>query len=411
MTDLNKFSYNYFLILFSLIPVSIILGSSVSLINVLIIDISFLFLILRNNQLTFLKTEPIKYLLVLYIYLIFNSLVSVDASSGIYRNLGFLRIIILFIAFNFFFNQKFFFEKLLKIWFIIISIVVFDVFFEFFVGKNLLGYPESREVGVSFGSRLVSFFKDEPIVGGFINGFYLILIGFLANKYYFKQKKIIFFVSIIFLLAILFTGERSNSIKALLGIFLLIIFFKHLEKRFKIIFFTVSLLTLILLIFNSDYLKLRYTEQIKGALTSESRYLALYKSGFEVFKQFPLFGSGNKNYRVVTCDNDNPKIVKSENFLCTTHPHQIYFEFLSEHGLLGTFILLFLFYKIIFSKIFMVIKEANYIQMGSMIFLITTFLPMLPSGSFFNDYGITIFAINLGIMYGSNLNFNVFNKN
>ena len=49
--------------------------------------------------------------------------------------------------------------------------------------------------------------------------------------------------------------------------------------------------------------------------------------------------------------------------------------------------------------------------MGSMIFLITTFLPMLPSGSFFNDYGITIFAINLGIMYGSNLNFNVFNKN
>jgi len=74
----------------------------------LIIDISFLFLILRNNQLTFLKTEPIKYLLVLYIYLIFNSLVSVDASSGIYRNLGFLRIIILFIAFNFFFNQKIF---------------------------------------------------------------------------------------------------------------------------------------------------------------------------------------------------------------------------------------------------------------------------------------------------------------
>lgn len=411
MIDLNKFTYNYFLILFSLIPVSIILGSSVSLINILIIDISFLFLIFKSNQLKFLKAEPIKYLIVLYIYLFFNSLVSVDASSGIYRNLGFLRIIILFVAFNFFFNQKFFLEKLLKIWLIIMSIVVFDVFFEYFVGKNLLGYPESREVGVSFGSRLVSFFKDEPIVGGFINGFYLILIGFLANKYYFKQKKIIFFVSIIFLLAILFTGERSNSIKALLGIFLLIIFFKHLEKRFKIIFFTISLLTLILLIFNSDYLKLRYTEQIKGALTSESRYLALYKSGFEVFKQFPLFGSGNKNYRVVTCDNDNPKIVKSENFLCTTHPHQIYFEFLSEHGLLGTFILLFLFYKIIFSKIFMVIKEANYIQMGSMIFLITTFLPMLPSGSFFNDYGITIFAINLGIMYGSNLNFNVFNKN
>ena len=55
---------------------------------------------------------------------------------------------------------------------------------------------------------------------------------------------------------------------------------------------------------------------------------------------------------------------QTKHYLCTTHPHQIYLEFLSEHGLVGTAILLFLFYKLIFSKIVFVIKYGNYIQLG-----------------------------------------------
>ena len=30
-------------------------------------------------------------------------------------------------------------------------------------------------------------------------------------------------------------------------------------------------------------------------------YFQLYKSGFEVFKNYPIFGVGNKNYRIETC--------------------------------------------------------------------------------------------------------------
>jgi len=33
---------------------------------------------------------------------------------------------------------------------------------------------------------------------------------------------------------------------------------------------------------------------------------------------------------------------------------------------------------------------------------------LLPTGSFFNDYMITLFAINLSIFYGSNDKLNVF---
>ena len=87
----------------------------------------------------------------------------------------------------------------------------------------------------------MSFFKDEPIVGGYINGFFLILIGFLANKYYFKKNSIIFFISIIFLLAIFLTGERSNTIKAFLGILILVFLFKNINLKFKIAFLIISL--------------------------------------------------------------------------------------------------------------------------------------------------------------------------
>ena len=172
------------------------------------------------------------------------------------------------------------------------------------------------------------------------------LIGFFANKYNFEQKKLIFLISIIFILAIFLTGERSNSIKALMGLFLFIIFFKELNKNFKIVFLFFSVISILILLLNSDYLKVRYTKQIKTALGSNSQYMGLYKSGFQVFKNYPVFGVGNKNFRVETCGNFELQGVNKneEKYWCTTHPHQIYFEFLSEHGLIGSFVLLFIFF-------------------------------------------------------------------
>ena len=192
----NKFINNYFIVLFSFFPISIILGSTISLINILLIDLSFLFLIFYIREFSFLKNKAVKYLFLLYFYLLFNSLISIDPTEGIYRNFGFIRIIILFVAVNYFFNQKFFFDKVFFIWLIIIFFVSIDVFLESYTGRNMLGYGEL------YGRRVVSFFKDEPIVGGYINAFYLILIGFLYNKFTIQHKNKILLLSIFFLFAI-----------------------------------------------------------------------------------------------------------------------------------------------------------------------------------------------------------------
>ncbi len=136
------------------------------------------------------------------------------------------------------------------------------------------------------------------------------------------------------------------------------------------------------------------------------KYYELYKSGFAVFKDHPYFGAGNKNYRHVTCAE-----VRNPKYICTTHPHQIYFEFLAEHGFIGTAIILFILFSLIFSKLKIILQSKNYIQIGCFIFLLILFIPILPSGAFFSDYNFTIFWLNLSLMYAINNKTNVFSKN
>ena len=69
------------------------------------IDLSFLFLLLYLRDFSFFKDKSFQYLLVFYIYLIFNTLLSEDQAIGISRNLGFIRIIIFFVAINYFFKD------------------------------------------------------------------------------------------------------------------------------------------------------------------------------------------------------------------------------------------------------------------------------------------------------------------
>jgi len=395
---LNKTINNYFLILFSLIPVTIIAGPTISIINILLIDLSFIILIIYNKNFNFLKNKTIIYFFILYIYLIFNSLISIDYSVGILRNLGFLRIIILFAAFNYFFLDKKFLKKVFKFWSIVIFIVLIDVFIESFTGKNILGFGEL------YGKRIVSFFKDEPIVGGYLNGFYLIIIGFLLNEFKYNKNYLTILLSIIFIISILLTGERSNTIRAALGISIFFMLYKNLDIKKKIIIYLSMIVLILILVFNLSYLNHRYFNQTSNV--KNTLYFHLYESGFEVFKNNKLFGVGNKNYRVETCKEIN----KKDKYVCTTHPHQIYFEFLSEHGLIGTLIILAIFYKLIFSKILSTIREKNYIKIGSLIYLIIVFTPIIPSGAFFTDHVLTLFAINLAIFYASDKRLNIFKK-
>ena len=415
----NKILYNYFFILFAIIPLTIVVGPAASLVNIILIDLSFIFFIFYTKEFYFLKNKTIKLIGLLYLYLIFNSLIAQDFTIGAYRNFGFIRFIILFTAFSYFFYISKSFRKVLVIWALIIIVICLDIYFERYTGKNILGYGG--------GTRVFSFFKDEPIVGGYMNAFYLMISGYFyfIFKGYPKKYKILFLIiSILLFVSILLSGERSNTIKAFIGF----IIFYYLNKDFafkeKIISSVLILFLFVGIFYLSDFLKLSYVGQTIDKINSKDKIVKVYekflyfrinRSGIDVFKKYPLFGVGNKNYRLENkCAKD--KLINdgsdlySTQLICQTHPHQIYIEFLSEHGVIGTIILLTIIFRLIFSKFKSVLESKNYLQLGCIVYLSTIFIPLLPSGSFFNDYNLTLFFLNLSILYASNPNTNIFNK-
>ena len=403
-----------YLFLISTLPISIVVGPSISLLNILLIIITF-FINFKLEQIKIEKKFLFYLLVILYVYLIFNSFISIDYKEGIYRNLGFLRFIIIFIAINLFFKISKRQFKFLNIWSAIILIIIFDSFIEFSFGKNLLGYGDDL-----YADRVVSFFKDEPIVGAYLLGFNFIIVGYFFEKFYKQNTKLklaLFLILFILVGCILITGERSNGIKAIIGLIIFLFLNNKISAKIKMSIFLFSLVFTGLIISNSNYLKVRYGQQLFSQLFDSNQrdqfiennlYLKLYKSGFAVFRDYPIFGVGNKNYRVITTKNIETKI--NEDYVLNTHPHQIYIELLSEHGLVGTIILLSIFFYLIFKNLKIIIISRNSIQLGCFTYLIINFLPILPSGSFFNDFSSTLFWINLSIMYACNEKTNIFYK-
>lgn len=413
--DKNKI----FLILMCLYPISIIVGPSISLLNTLLIVLIYLIFFFNEDHYKFLfKDKILKVFFLIYFYLIINTLFSINYEVGLSRNLGFIRIILIFVAINYIFYISNTNLSIFKIWMIVFTILVLDVYLERFTGTNMLDWGASEINGVKQpdGLRIQSFFKDESIVGTFIHGFIFLIIGYLLTIFN-KKNKINFLIYLLifcFLLSIVFTGERSSTIKVIFGVLIFIAIIKNIKIKTKILLFSILISTAILTVISSDYLKNRYVGQMYYYFANKdskniqnSLYYRLYKSGFNVFKNSPILGVGNKNYRIETCKSNLEKI-KKNNYLCSTHPHQIYFEFLSEHGLLGTSILLSLFFYLIFKNFQKIILSQNYVQIGAFVYLLSIFLPLIPSGSFFNDFNITFFIINLSLMYAVNKDTNIF---
>ena len=405
---------NTFFLLFLLLPISIVIGSSISLINLIILDLFFLVILISQRKFHFLSHFSIKFVFILYLYLIFNSIVSLNYEIGLARNIGFIRVFVLFIFINYFF---FYYEqekKLFDLWAILLCVFIIDIFTEGFYGSNLLGWgnPEQEIHGL----RITSFFKDEPIAGAFLSGFIFLIFGHILKNYNRNFFPVIFIL--IAFTALILTGERSNTIKIFLGIIIFFLLLDFIRIRTKIVIFLLLPFIFSIILYKSEYLHTRYIKQIfnkintkesLSTLSEKNIYIKLYKSGYTVFKNYPLFGVGNKNYRVETCKSP-PKDLKFI-YQCSTHPHQLYFELLSEHGLVGSIVILSILFFLMFKILKSILLSRNYIQIGAFVFVLINFTPLLPSGSFFSDFNITIFWINFSIMFACNKKTNIFAKN
>ena len=136
------------------------------------------------------------------------------------------------------------------------------------------------------------------------------------------------------------------------------------------------------------------------SLISSNQHLSHYNTAFEIFKKNPIFGIGIKNFRNVSYGKEYNKIENINGG--ATHPHQIHFEMLSEMGLFGYIFLFTILIYFIVKGFKLYIKNKDLLFLSGSLFILTTILPLIPSGSFFTTYTATIFWINLSFILRHN---------
>lgn len=403
----NSFNNTYkflTLIFFSFLPISFIYGNSSINLNLILLNLLFLINCIHSNNWKWVKDDLFKSLLILYFYLIINSTVAYYAGhnieiEGILRSLFFIKFILLIYAFKILIFERVILSKIMKIWLIIILAFIFDIFFEKLTGKNILGFISPD------GTRIVSFFKDELIVGGFIFCFGSTVASFFlsSNNY---EKKFTTLLLLIIPITVFITGERANFIKSFMLFSLIIIFIdRHKVIIDKKIIFSVLLITISLFFTFNKNVTMKYTEFFKRINVAEKnekiiskfkdiKYLAHWDTAIKIFKNYPILGVGNKNFR---SECSNPEY-RNTNFTftdhrCSTHPHQIHFEILSENGLIGYAIIIFIIAKFLFNNFCYYKNTRQIFYFSNAAYLLLFFTPLLPGGGIFSTLNGSLFWI------------------
>jgi O-antigen ligase len=400
-------THNIIFVLFLIFPISILLGSFVINLNIFIISLIFIYDLMIKNTKNIYQNKNFFLLVFFLISLLINLIFSNNISLSYPRVIKMFFIIFFVFSFKFClikFNEKYI-EKLYKIWSIIFALIVLDLIIEFFSGTNIIGLKS-----VMPGVRLASFTGKESVIGNYFYGFVLIFLSYFHNN--FDKKKYLNLLLATFLIIVSFIiGERANFLKTFTIVSLFIFFVYDFKLKHKILSLIVMLLLMISFVTSNNYYKNRYFDQVSSILKKDgissylnnSQYGAHYNVAKEIFKDNPFFGIGIKNFRVESSKDKYDNLNHPLNIVrSATHPHQIHYEFLSETGLFGYFsFLIFIFLSLYWSiKNFLVNK--NIYQLSSILFVITSLSPLLPSGSFLSTYTSSIFWLNYAVMVGYN---------
>jgi len=384
-------------ILLILFPISILLRSSILNIFMIFCGLYFLYKLYKDNiKINLKKNEWIFPLIILFIYSFISSLFSEEIKSSIISSFSIVKFLLfcLFIS-----SVKLKGKNLKKLIFLISYILMFvsiDVFIQLIFGKDIFGFKIFQE------GRLSGPFGNELVVGAYLTYLSVPIIAYFFSKLkdfkkYEKIYAILFIITIFF--SVLISGERMNFI-ILLSCYSLIIF-KNFNFKKVIIFISSVAIIFSFVILNHDSLRLKYQsfyEDVVGF--KHSSHGRILSSSFDIWKENKIFGVGLKNYRA-KCDINKFDNFTKKQYLCSTHPHNLYFELLTELGLIGTLVFL--------SFIFFILKQTkrNYqnsskeiksLIFGSCLVILFYLWPLRSSGSFLSTFNGSFFWFNLGII-------------
>ena len=394
-----------------LLPVTLISGPFLSDLSVSIVSLIFIIYIFYYKKFEIVNNFFSKVFLIFWLYILINSLIINFNLYSIKSSFFYFRFLFFTLAFCYLLEKN---QNLLRYFFYSLvgcfTVLILDGYFQYFFGYNIIGLK------IPGGLRVSSFFGEELILGSYLSRLFPLLFG-LTIFLYSKKKKKIYYSSLIFILSeglIFLSGERTAFFYVNLSAIFIIIFIDK-YKLLRLYTLISSILLIIFIVSINDNAKVRIidtTLQQMGfstrdlASTNNQKYIfseehqSQYSTALEMFKKNPLFGVGIKQFRNLC----SKKEYSVGNYPCSTHPHNIYLQLLSETGIIGFLFLfiIFVFFSIkLIKHFFSLIKKKPLFSDFEICILSAVFItlwPISPNGNFFNNWLSIMFYLPLGIL-------------
>ncbi len=408
------FFYSIPVFLFSLLPFFLVTGPFFSDLSISLISVLFLFYCLKKKNFFYFKNKYFYIFLLFWIYLIINSLInninldSLKISFFYFRYGVFIVAIIALLEFDDNFIKYFFYCI-----FFCFVILIFDGFYQYYAGENILGLKSPNS------SRVSSFFGKDMILGSYLSRLWPIFFG--LSILYFKKKNSLFFILIlIFILSevlIFISGDRTAFLFINLSAIFVIIFSQKLFKLRVLTLFS-SILIIVIISFFNPTAKERVIDKtltqmnlFKDSNNKENNnkiyifseeHTHHYLAGYKMFLDNKVIGVGIKNFRNF-CDDEK----YFSKFSCSSHPHNTYVQILSETGLLGfLFLLLALLFFCKYATKHLIFKiSGKYYFSDFEICILSGILiylwPFSPSGNIFNNWINILMILNFPLLIWS----------
>ena len=402
-SDSSFKTFNYFLIF---LPVLLISGPFLSDLAVSVLTI-LSFFYLRNKK--FFTNYFFIFFVIFWILILLSSSFSENKLLSFKSSIFYFR----FCLFSLFVwwlleNDK----KILKKTYIILLLcflaIIFDSFFQYFNGSNIFNIKAVTQ------DRISSFFGDELKMGGFLMRLFPLLIG--LSLFFYRKKKhkkfLIPFIIFIFLIniTIFMSGERTSFILFNFTIILFLIFLNDIKKIKIILFFIYCILLISVLSIDTPFKKrivnltieqIQIDQELKPKYIFSQQYHEHYLSAWKMFQDNILIGVGPKNFRE-KCKNQKYNFSK---LTCSTHPHNIPLQLLSETGIFTFAIYLiinvvvwYILFKNIISKFIYKKNYLNNFQISLLINMIILIWPLSPNGNLFNNWLSIIIYYPVGFL-------------
>ena len=437
--SLAKINHKTFLInlLFSFIPISFIAGNLILNINILLFIIFTI--VFYGKDIFSLKLDKLdKIILLFFAYTIFigflnnfylqATLMDEDYTIAI-KTILYLRFLVFYFVIKILINKNLINFKLFFIFcFICTYFVSLDLIYQLNSGKDIFGFvsEDPRRYAGPFGT--------EFIAGSYLQRFSLFAL-FLFPIFFNNKDKIYLYLLLLLTFILVIAGLiiAGNRVPLILFIMLItcVLFFYKPMKKFLFSFFLISIIVLSTLWnFNpniknhlnafservSEILEFASTVIIKDkennyevdkdniieyykysiyvngkVIPLKNIYIKEFYSGYRTWIDNKYFGGGIKSFRY-----------NCASFNCSSHPHNYYLEILSELGLVGFFLILIIFFKVLFNSFLNLRAKKHHLNYDKIIipfmflFLVEIF-PIKSTGSFFTTGNATYLFLIMSI--------------